>query len=45
MEEEKVPFRPIGYNQCNMALEVLKLDDDITPEDYKAISAIARFFR
>jgi len=38
--EEEVPFRPTGYNQCNMALEVLKLDDDITPEHYKTIKAM-----
>lgn len=38
--EEEIPFRPEGYWKCNTALEVLKLCDDITSEDYKTIKAM-----
>lgn len=38
--EEEVPYRPEGYWRCNTALEVLRLCDDITPEDYKTIKAM-----
>lgn len=39
MEEEK-PFRPEGYHQCYLALDVLQIGDDITPTDYKTIRAM-----
>jgi hypothetical protein len=37
---EETPFRPTGYNQCYSSLEVLKICNDITPENYKTIKAM-----
>lgn len=38
--EEEIPFRPTGYNQCQLAIDVLRFDEDITPEEYKTIKAM-----
>ena len=38
--EEEIPFRPEGYHQCYLALDALKLCNDITPEEYKTIYAM-----
>lgn len=38
--EEEIPFRPVGYSQCYLAVEALLIGNDITPEEYKTIIAM-----